>query len=104
MRRLTSADQSFAEHCASFGASIGCCGCSTGVALRDWELPSPLRGYQTEFDNYLGEKIGTGTTARKLHQWLEKAEELKAGIRAGVEHPFRLIKQQLMSHRHLNMP
>ncbi len=31
---------------------------------------------------------------RKLHQWLEKAEKLKASIRAKVEHPFRVIKQQ----------
>lgn len=31
---------------------------------------------------------------RELHQLLEKAEKLKASIRAKVEHPFRLIKQQ----------
>ena len=31
---------------------------------------------------------------RPLHQLLEKAEKLKASIRAKVEHPFRLIKQQ----------
>ncbi len=33
-------------------------------------------------------------TERALHQLLEKAEQLKASIRAKVEHPFRLIKQQ----------
>ena len=31
---------------------------------------------------------------RELHQLLEKAEKLKASIRAKVEHPFRVIKQQ----------
>lgn len=31
---------------------------------------------------------------RELHQLLERAEKLKPGIRAKVEHPFRLIKQQ----------
>jgi transposase, IS5 family len=31
---------------------------------------------------------------KPLHQLLEKAEKLKASIRAKVEHPFRLIKQQ----------
>ncbi len=31
---------------------------------------------------------------RALHQLLEKAEELKASIRAKVEHPFRVVKQQ----------
>jgi transposase, IS5 family len=31
---------------------------------------------------------------RELDQLLEKAEKLKASIRAKVEHPFRLIKQQ----------
>ncbi|EPM7261709.1 IS5 family transposase [Pseudomonas aeruginosa] len=31
---------------------------------------------------------------RELHQLLEKAEKLKASIRAKVEHPFRLVKQQ----------
>ena len=31
---------------------------------------------------------------RELHQLLEKAEKVKASIRAKVEHPFRLIKQQ----------
>lgn len=33
-------------------------------------------------------------TVRELHQPLEKAEKLKASIRAKVDHPFRLIKQQ----------
>lgn len=32
--------------------------------------------------------------ARELHRLLERAEKLKASIRAKVEHPFRLIKQQ----------
>lgn len=31
---------------------------------------------------------------RELHQLFDKAEKLKASIRAKVEHPFRLIKQQ----------
>lgn len=31
---------------------------------------------------------------QQLHQLLEKAEKLKASIRAKVEPPFRLIKQQ----------
>ncbi len=31
---------------------------------------------------------------RELHRLLEKAEKLKASIRAKVEHPFRLVKQQ----------
>ena len=31
---------------------------------------------------------------RELHKLLEKAEKLKASIRAKVEHPFRVIKQQ----------
>ena len=31
---------------------------------------------------------------RELHQLLEKAEKLKASIRAKVEHPFRVVKQQ----------
>ena len=31
---------------------------------------------------------------RELHQLQEQAEKLKASIRAKVEHPFRLIKQQ----------
>ncbi|WP_340700707.1 transposase [Burkholderia cenocepacia] len=31
---------------------------------------------------------------RLLHQLLEKAEWLKASVRAKVEHPFRVIKQQ----------
>ncbi len=31
---------------------------------------------------------------RKLDQLLEQAEKLKASIRAKVEHPFRMIKQQ----------
>lgn len=31
---------------------------------------------------------------RLLHQLLEKAERLKASVRAKVEHPFRVIKQQ----------
>lgn len=31
---------------------------------------------------------------RPLHQLLEKAERLKASVRAKVEHPFRVIKQQ----------
>jgi IS5 family transposase len=31
---------------------------------------------------------------RELHQLLEKAEKLKASIRAKVEHPFRIVKQQ----------
>jgi IS5 family transposase len=31
---------------------------------------------------------------RELHQLEERAEKLKASIRAKVEHPFRLIKQQ----------
>ena len=33
-------------------------------------------------------------SSRELHQLLERAEKLKASIRAKVEHPFRLIKQQ----------
>jgi len=32
--------------------------------------------------------------ARELHQLLERAEQLKASMRAKVEHPFRLAKQQ----------
>jgi len=32
--------------------------------------------------------------ARELHQLLEKAERLKASMRAKVEHPFRVVKQQ----------
>ena len=32
--------------------------------------------------------------ARELDQLLEKAEKLKASIRAKVEHPFRVVKQQ----------
>lgn len=31
---------------------------------------------------------------RLLHQLLEKAERRKASVRAKVEHPFRVIKQQ----------
>jgi len=31
---------------------------------------------------------------RELHQLLEKAEKLKSSIRAKVEHPFRVVKQQ----------
>jgi IS5 family transposase len=31
---------------------------------------------------------------RELHKLLEKAERLKASVRAKVEHPFRVIKQQ----------
>ena len=31
---------------------------------------------------------------RPLHKLLEKAERLKASVRAKVEHPFRVIKQQ----------
>lgn len=31
---------------------------------------------------------------RDLHQLLEKAEKLKASIRAKVEHSFRIVKQQ----------
>lgn len=31
---------------------------------------------------------------RELHQLMEKAEKLKASIRAKVEHPFRVVKQQ----------
>lgn len=31
---------------------------------------------------------------RELHQLIEKAERLKASIRAKVEHPFRVVKQQ----------
>ncbi|MXN30518.1 IS5 family transposase [Delftia sp. CH05] len=31
---------------------------------------------------------------RELHRLLEKAERLKASVRAKVEHPFRVIKQQ----------
>lgn len=31
---------------------------------------------------------------RELHQLLEKAERLKARVRAKVEHTFRVIKQQ----------
>lgn len=31
---------------------------------------------------------------RQLHQLLERAEKLKASIRANVEHPFRIVKQQ----------
>jgi len=31
---------------------------------------------------------------RELHQLLEKVEKLKASVRAKVEHPFRVIKQQ----------
>ena len=32
--------------------------------------------------------------ARELDRLLEKAEKLKASIRAKVEHPFRIVKQQ----------
>lgn len=31
---------------------------------------------------------------RELHKLLDKAERLKASVRAKVEHPFRVIKQQ----------
>ena len=31
---------------------------------------------------------------RELHKLLEKVERLKASVRAKVEHPFRVIKQQ----------
>ena len=31
---------------------------------------------------------------RELHQLLNQAEKLKASIRAKVEHPFRVVKQQ----------
>ena len=31
---------------------------------------------------------------RELHQLMEKVEKLKASVRAKVEHPFRVIKQQ----------
>ncbi|MFP5465393.1 MAG: transposase, partial [Gammaproteobacteria bacterium] len=33
-------------------------------------------------------------TTRKWARMLEKAEQLKASIRARVEHPFRVVKQQ----------
>lgn len=33
-------------------------------------------------------------SARELHKLLEKAERLKASVRAQAEHPFRVIKQQ----------
>ncbi|MFX8215062.1 transposase, partial [Acinetobacter baumannii] len=31
---------------------------------------------------------------RELHQLYEKVERLKASVRAKVEHPFRVVKQQ----------
>ena len=31
---------------------------------------------------------------RELHQLLERVEQLKASVRAKVEHPFRVVKQQ----------
>jgi IS5 family transposase len=32
--------------------------------------------------------------ARELHRLLDKVEQLKASVRAKVEHPFRVVKQQ----------
>ena len=31
---------------------------------------------------------------RELHQLMDKVEQLKASVRAKVEHPFRVVKQQ----------
>lgn len=39
-------------------------------------------------------KRKTLDTTKRWAQMLEKAEQLKAGVRAQVEHPFRVVKQQ----------
>lgn len=61
-----------------------------GVAKRE-----ELQGNQTQW--HIAMRPGKRKALdpnRTLHQWLEKAEQLKASIRAKVEHPFRVIKQQ----------
>ena len=61
-----------------------------GVAKRE-----ELKGNETQWHTAMRPgKRRTLDPERKLHQLLEKAEKLKASIRAKVEHPFRVIKQQ----------